>query len=159
VLWFDASLAARCCYAGANVLDSHYRHHFGGGYSQTFYCSLYELIALPLLFLAIRPAIPAPHLWPWIVISGMFLSLYLVPYFAALHNGDSSVIAALFSLGRIFTPVLSAILLSERFTLLECLGFLITIGGAMYASYQPGNMHVGLRALLLMVFSGLMIAH
>jgi drug/metabolite transporter (DMT)-like permease len=158
LIWIATALVTRASYAGCNVLDSHYRHHFGSGYSQLFYCNLYWVAIIPLVMLAAPPMLPALELWPWIIVSGFCGAVYLVPYFAALRTADSSVIAALFALGCIFTPVLAAVLVNEQLSVLEIAGFLVTISGAVFLSWKPGAMHFDTRSLLLMGASGFLSA-
>jgi drug/metabolite transporter (DMT)-like permease len=158
LLWIATALASRASYAGCNVLDSHYRHYFSSGVSQLFYCNLYWVAAIPLVLLAAPPVMPAMSLWPWIAVSGICGAVYLAPYFAALRVADSSVIAALFALGRIFTPVLAAILVSEQLSALEVAGFLVTVVGAVFLSWKPGAMRFDTRSLMLMGVSGFLSA-
>ncbi|MEJ2125692.1 MAG: hypothetical protein P8Y67_05655 [Alphaproteobacteria bacterium] len=158
MLWIATALVTRASYAGCNVLDSHYRHYFGSGYSQLFYCNLYWAAIVPLVMLAVPPVLPAPELWPWVIVSGFCGAVYLIPYFAALRTADSSVIAALFALGCIFTPVLAAFLVSEQLSAFEIAGFLVTISGAVFLSWKPGGMHFDTRSLMLMGVSGFLSA-
>lgn len=158
MLWISAALFCRLCFAGCNVLDSHLRHWFSSGASQSFFEVVYFTPLLIAMYVVLRPAMPAPHLWLWIALAGFFGAVYLLPYFGAIRHADSSVIAALFALGRIFTPILGALFLNERLAPLEMVGFVTTIAGAVYVSYKPSAMRFDMRSLLLMGLAGLLMA-
>jgi uncharacterized membrane protein len=70
-----------------------------------------------------------------IVISGIFLEIYLIPYFKALTLDDTSRVVPLFQFMPVFVLILSYVLLGESLTGRQLSGFvLIIIGGFVLAA-------------------------
>ncbi len=139
MLWLLPALLSRLCFAGCNIFASHFRDYFSTGYAQLFYGALYAFALLPLLFLVVQPVMPLSGEWPWLALSGILTSAYVIPYFAALRVADTSVVASLFVFSRVLTPFIAYILIRETLSVHEWVGFLITIPGGLLASYSPNH--------------------
>lgn len=86
-----------------------------------------------LIILLIRgfPILPVNHL-VIILLSGIFMELYLLPYFKALELEDASKIISLTQLVPVFTLLLSFIFLKERLTNQQYIGSLLIIVSAFF---------------------------
>lgn len=114
--------------AWANIVDGHFSNHsFRDVWVLLFYLGVIEIVFSPLLLLYAYPTIlPLGSIALLGVVTILdFVCLGL--YFKALQRTDTSIVAALFSLGKIFVPLLAFFLLDERLSLHQYVGFLIII--------------------------------
>lgn len=116
-------------------------------------------ISLFILFLNGFPIIFLGHLVP-IVVSGIFLELYLVPYFIALSLEDASRIIPLFEFIPIFILAMSYIFLGETLRTNQFLGFLFIFIGALIlgAKRVEGKIFKLRKAVYLMLLSGFLFS-
>lgn len=85
------------------------------------------------------PLIPFSSLLP-ILLAGIFLALYLAPYFQALFLEDASTVIPLFSFIPIITLILSAVFLKEVLLPKQFMGFLtIFVGGLILSLSGKGK--------------------
>lgn len=114
-------------HAGSNILDAHVCGHiFKKTSSFIFYLGLTNILVIPFLFF-----FGVPH-WSWpmapyIIFISFIEVFYLLPYFLSLKRMDTSIVAAMFSLGKVFLPVLSFFILSEELNNIQYVGFFIVI--------------------------------
>lgn len=87
-----------------------------------------HMLSLPLLGIALLLAASAV--------------CYLFPYYWALGEIDTSIVAALFSLGKVFIPVFAFFFLGERLGVLQYAGFALIIGSSIALSFEPGKFKV-----------------
>ncbi|OGH20786.1 MAG: hypothetical protein A3D74_05690 [Candidatus Levybacteria bacterium RIFCSPHIGHO2_02_FULL_37_13] len=94
------------------------------------------ILLLGILILAIKhfPILPLMPLI-LIILSGVFLYLYLIPYFQALVLDETSRIVPLFGASPIFVLIMSYLFLGESLSMKQIFGFvLILIGGFAISS-------------------------
>jgi len=126
------AFATPALHSAANILDSYFANHqFKRLAALIFFSSIANLLFMPLVFL-----VEAPHVLP----SKLFLAIGLIsvieiayqyPYLWSLRKTSTSVVTSLFSFGKIFTPAFAYLLVGERLTVHQYLGFLaITLCGA-----------------------------
>ncbi len=128
MLWLIAVLIGSACYALANVIDNYFSNKiFRDIHSLVFYASLFNVLFIPLVFFKEIPSLPTIAELPYFIILGITGVVYLFPYYKALQHDDTSVVVSLFSLGKIFVPVLAFFLVNERLSVFQYLGFLIII--------------------------------
>lgn len=128
---FFALLIAFCAplfHAGSNVLDSYVS---GSIFKRTstvvFYLGLTNIIVVPFLFLFGQPDMPNNiTIWYFIVL-GVIATFYQIPYFMALKRMDTSIVAAMFSLGTIILPFLAYFMVGEELLPVQYVGFFIVI--------------------------------
>lgn len=99
-----------------------------------FYASLMSFLFLPFLFIFGTPTLPSPLAFCCYFILAAIDVIYLWPYYKALRQMDTSVVAALFSLGQITIPVLTWLLLNEKLHLSQYAGFFIIISSSVILS-------------------------
>ncbi len=95
-----------------------------------------------------------------IILSGMFLTFYLVPYYSAMKMEDASRVVPYFQFIPIFVLVFSYLFLHEVLNLWQLLGFLvILVGGYLLAIEDFKISYFKLRkSILLVIFSSFLIA-
>lgn len=79
------------------------------------------------VFLVATPTLPPLGAFLFLVPIAVCDVLYLGPYYKALKVADSSVVAALFSLNRIFVPLLAYLLFNEILQPIQYAGFVVVI--------------------------------
>jgi drug/metabolite transporter (DMT)-like permease len=88
-------------------------------------------------------------------ILGLLDLLYLIPYYKSLKNIDTSIVVALFALGRIIIPILGYILLDEKLRHTQYFGFFIIILSSILLSSQKIKSLKINKAFCLMILSSL----
>lgn len=115
-------------HAVSNIIDSHFSNSlFKKVPTLVFYGCITNFIALPVLFFFGWPQAVPLHLIPLIFLSATLGFVYLFPYYMALKKVDTSIVAALFSLGKIILPVLAFFIVGEKLSNLQYFGFSIII--------------------------------
>ncbi len=123
-----------------------------------FYVSLMNAAFIPLIFIFGQPSIPSIDcLWLYVILA-LFDVVYLYPYYTAMKVIDTSIVAALFSLGQIIVPVLSFFLLDEVLSLHQYIGFAIIIMASVALSIKNGRIPRLSRAFWYMVMSSLAVS-
>lgn len=159
-MWIVFAFIPAVVDAYANIVDGHFSNtKFKDPWILIFYLGVLELLFVPLLFLYRLPVI-----LPWQAASlfgvATFLDfLYLAFYLKALQKTDTSIIAALFSLGKITVPIMAFFVLHERLTWTQYIGFLVIITAAiaLTTSRVQGRVHFN-KAILFMSASSLVHA-
>lgn len=158
-MWFFWALFSRLISAGSNVVESHYYHKiFKSGVGQTFISSLYWIVILPVLYVFAHPALPAFGLWPWIILAALSYILCLQTFYAAYAFADTSSVASLFTIGRVFVPIFAFFLYGEQLSLWGYFGFVLVMIGSLVLSYRPNSKGFDFRPLGLSLLSGFFFA-
>lgn len=117
-------------WAGSQILDSHVSNNlFRKNSSVIFYLGLTNLFVLPFIVWWGGSDVMAfpKEVW-WIIALAVALEIgFQIPYFLALRRMDVSIIAAMFSSGRIFMPVLAYYIVGEELKLIQYIGFFVII--------------------------------
>lgn len=126
--WILIAFISPILHGFANILDNYLANKLFKKLSTLiFYSSILNVVFLPFVFLIQIPDLPPAHLLPFFLLIGLIEVFYLFPYYKALQSEDTSVITALFSLGRIFVPILAFIFVREVLHFTQYLGFLIIV--------------------------------
>ena len=124
-------------------------------YVLTFYKSITNVIFVPILLLIYPPIVPSYYLIFMYFILGLLDLLYLIPYYKALKNIDTSIVVALFALGRIIIPIFGYFFLDEKLKRVQYIGFLIIIISSILLSSQKLKSLKINKAFCLMLLSSL----
>jgi len=137
MIWLVAAIVAPLLQGIANVLDNYLANRlFKNLWTLTFYSTLLNVAFLPLILVFQVPALPSLELLPFFFLIGLIQVFYLVPYYKALQKAETSVVTALFSLGRIFVPVLAFLLVGEVLYPIQYAGFLMVIAASVALSFN-----------------------
>lgn len=112
----------------SNILDAHVAGKmFKKLTSVIFFNGLTNFLAVPfILFFGDIQSVPR-HLVPYILLVNVIDVFYQFPYYAALKKVDTSIVAAMFSLGKIIIPILAWFMIDEKLYYTQYLGFGIVI--------------------------------
>lgn len=146
-------------YAMAVIIESQLSNHtFKRQTTMIFYISLMNAVFLPLILLFGMPSIPPMQcLWLYLLLAILDI-VYLYPYYTAMKVIDTSIVAALFSLGEVTVPILSFLLLGEVLNLHQYVGFAIIIMASVALSIKGSRIPKLSRAFYYMVFASLLIS-
>ncbi|OGL98165.1 hypothetical protein A2318_01465 [Candidatus Uhrbacteria bacterium RIFOXYB2_FULL_45_11] len=128
MLWIFIAFLAPVLHGFANILDNYLTNQrFKNIWTLTFYSTLFNALFLPFIFFIEVPGIPPVSAVPFLLLVGTIDILYLFPYYKALQSDDTSVVSALFSLGKILIPLFAFLFVGEQLHLTQYLGFFILI--------------------------------
>ncbi len=126
--WLIFALLEPIFHGLANVIDNHFTNNlFKKTTTLIFFASFTNLLFLPIIFLLDFPSLITFAQIPFFTILGLTGIGYLYPYYKALKNDDTSVVVSLFSLGKIFVPLLAFLLVGEILEPTQYLGFFVII--------------------------------
>ncbi len=123
-----------------------------------FYISLMNIVFLPLIFLFGQPDIPRADCLKLYLLLATFDVLYLYPYYTAMKVIDTSIVAALLSLGNVIIPIMSYFLLDEVLNLHQYIGFTIIIMSSIALSIKGDRAPKLSRAFWYMMLASFMIS-
>lgn len=138
----------------SNIIDSKF--------SNTVFPKLSVLLffgmAFNLVFLPFVMFISPPHLLPLPLLGLVFCIslievLYLFPYYWSLRTTDTSVVAALFSLGEAMIPIMAFFFLHERLAPIRYIGFGIIIISAIMITLDMKKIRLNASFFLMLAAS------
>jgi drug/metabolite transporter (DMT)-like permease len=137
-------------HAWANVLDSYFSNKlFERLTPLIFFSTIIELCVLPIIWIISPPSFISLNVAAIIFAISLIEVLYLYPYYWSLRHTDTSVVASLFSLGRIFVPLFAFFVVGERLSGWQYLGFFILIAASVLLALDIRKMKLN-RAFFLM---------
>jgi drug/metabolite transporter (DMT)-like permease len=123
-------------YAPANILDSYLSNRFKSKLPLVvLFNSLIPVILCPILLIWGIHTISFSILWVIIAI-GLIETLYQFPYLRAFQLHDTSSVTSLFAIGRIFIPLFAFLMVGERITISQYIGFFIIILTSILLTYS-----------------------
>lgn len=134
----------------------------GGNEIMIFMGGLTYIIIMPALYFLIDQ----PLLLPWqdiviLILIGAFSTLMWLPYFIALRDSEASLIIPILQLAPIFVFIMGYIFLGETLSLVQAIGSVLLIIGAILLSwhFEGGRFHKKPFFLMLLVsfFVGLQV--
>ncbi len=128
MIWLLFAIIGAMTHGLANIIDNYFTNKlFKKIHVLVFYTTVINLLFLPIIILIQTPEIISLNLLPFFIILGLTDLTYLFPYYKALQSDDTSVVASLFSIGKVFVPVLAFLTIGEVLNLNQYIGFLIII--------------------------------
>lgn len=142
------------------LIDSHLVNNiFKNKFTLIALSWILNLAFLPIILLLWTPNLfDINLLWAFLLIA--FLEVfYLLPYFKALENDDSSSVASFFTLGRIIIPILSYFIAKETLNPQQYLWFIIIIISTFGLSFFKLDWKIKLnKSVGYMIISSLLIS-
>lgn len=133
--WIFVALLGPMLHALSSIIDNYFTGTvFKNAWVQIFYVTFFWILFLPFTFFFGMPSVPPLHLFPFLFLIGFIQVVYAYPYLMALRHEDTSVVNSLFSLGKIFIPVLAFFFLGEMLHGYQYLGFVLIISGSAFLS-------------------------
>jgi drug/metabolite transporter (DMT)-like permease len=136
--WILVAFLEPVLHAWANILDSNLINRvFKNAWSLTVFIAAADLLFLPIIWLLDKPHLISWQLVPYVILIAFIELVYAYPYYKALEDDDTSVAISLFSLGKIFVPVLAFIFVNERLNLSQYFGFLLIVVCSAALTFNP----------------------
>lgn len=140
-----------------NVMDNTFVNKLSTPLAILFYTSMVKLLLVPLLFFFGLPYLPPLRPLLLLVLIGILEISYLFLYLRALQEDDTSVVASLFSLGKILIPIYAFFIVAERLFFRQYVGFIIIVLCAAILTLE-GKRFAFNKSFLLMTLSALLTA-
>ena len=147
-------------HAVSNILDARVSNFmFKSNSSTIFYLGITNLFVLPfLVLLGGMDILYVPiNMWPILFVVALFEILYQIPYFKSLKRVDTSIVGALFSLGKILLPVFAFVIVGEKLCFWQYIGFFVIIISTLFLNLKKGVCFQINFAFYLMLMASLMI--
>ena len=123
-----------------------------------FYVSLTNALFVPLLFCFGVPTLPHIECLGIYFLLAILDIAYLYPFYIALKKTDTSIVSSLFTIGKIFIPIISFIVLKDVLTLQQYIGFAIIIFASLFLNMKQGMSLKINKAFYLMFLSSLLLS-
>lgn len=147
-------------HAVSNILDARVSNFlFKTNSSTIFYLGITNLFVLPFLILfgGVNILNISINTLPILFVVALFEILYQIPYFKSLKRIDTSVVGAMFSLGKILLPVFAFIIVGEKLCVWQYIGFFVIIIATLCLNLKKGVSFQINFAFYLMLIASLMI--
>ncbi len=136
------------------IVDAHFSNNiFKKVPSLVFYATISNIIIIPFLFLFGTPIIPPLEILAILFIISLIEVCYQIPYYHALRNIDTSIVVALFSLGKIAVPVLAYFIVDEKLSLTQYCGFGIILLSTFLLNFDIKKLKINIAFFLMLVVS------
>ena len=145
-------------HAVSNIVDAHLSNKvFRKLLTLIFYNCLTNFLAAPMVLIFGWPQWYGWEIMSVLAVVGIIDVLYQIPYYEALRRGDTSVIAAWFSLGYVLVPVLAYFMVDERLGVVQYVGFGIIIAASVVLNIEnPRKIRIN-KAFYLMLLSSFLL--
>ena len=136
------------------IVDAHFSNNiFKKVPSLVFYATISNIIIIPFLFFFGTPIIPSLEILAILFIISLIEVCYQIPYYHALRNIDTSIVVALFSLGKIAIPVLAYFIVNEKLSLIQYCGFGIILLSTFLLNFNIKKLKINIAFFLMLVVS------
>ena len=136
------------------IVDAHFSNNiFKKVPSLVFYATISNIIIIPFLFLFGTPIIPPLEILAILFIISLIEVCYQIPYYHALRNIDTSIVVALFSLGKIAIPVLAYFIVNEKLNFTQYCGFGIILLSTFLLNFDIKKLKINIAFFLMLVVS------
>lgn len=142
----------------SNVFDGELsRNTFKSVWTIVILNGLLIIPALPIIYLLLEPKGISVNQTLLVLVVATIEVFYQIPYYKALQNTDTSVVASLFGFGRIFTPVFAYFIIQEVLDPVQYMGFAIIIVVSILASFDRKTFKIN-KAFYYMVPVAILLA-
>ncbi|HEY4799840.1 MAG TPA: EamA family transporter [Bacteroidia bacterium] len=157
ILGIILAIVTAALHAGSNILDGFFSVKiFDRLANLIFFSCLINLLILPVIFIWDKPQILSLSLFGVIIIVSLINVIYQYPYYWSLQKTDTSVVISLFSLGKIFTPLLAFIIVNEHLEKAQYAGFFVIICASVLLTLDFKNLRFS-PVFMLMLFVSIML--
>lgn len=121
----------------SNILDSKLsRKTFNSVWTIIVLNGILAIPIIPLLVIILQPKTILIDQVLIVLIVSFIEVFYQFPYYKALRESDTSIIIALFGLGRIFTPIFAYFMINEILSPTQYIGFFIIVIASIFVSFN-----------------------
>ncbi len=159
MIFLIASLLSAVFFGVAVLIESQLSNRtFKHPTTMIFYISLMNAVFLPLVLFVGLPTIPSVWAFGCYVILAAIDVVYLYPFYMSMKVIDTSIVAALFSLGKITIPFMTFLLLGEKLFLEQYIGFVIIVLASVALSIKGNRVPKLNKAFWYMLFASFLRA-
>ncbi len=149
IAFFAPILHALSC-----IVDSHFSNNiFKKTSSLVFYATITNMLLIPFLFFFGTPSIPPFQIFIVLLMIACVEVFYQIPYYSALRHVDTSVVVALFSLGKVAVPVLAFFIVDEKLEFAQYVGFGIIVLSAFCLNFDIKKLKLNIAFFLMLIVS------
>ena len=142
----------------SNILDRHLADTlFKRLTPLVFLSSCTGLFLLPVVFLIDAPQLVSTNLLTIAFLIAGIEVLYIYPYYWSLKHIDTSIVASLFSLGKVSVPLFAFVLVGEVLSPMQYVGFVLIILSSVTLTFDWKKLRFN-QAFLLMLFVSMILA-
>lgn len=147
-------------HALCNIIDNYMTSKlFTNVWTLIFYGEMVGILFLPLLFLFERPDLSPPLMMlPLFGLLALIEVWYLYPYYKALSHDDTSVVASLFSLGKVTVPLFAFLMVGEILTCIQYLGFALIVVASSLLTYDKWAKLKFNKSLFYMLWTSIILS-
>ncbi len=136
------------------IIDAHFSNDvFKKTSTLIFYANISNIIIIPFLFIFGTPSVPSFAVFVILFIVAFIDVFYQLPYYMALRNIDTSIIVALFSLGKITVPVLAFFIVGEKLSLVQYSGFGLILLSSFVLNFDIKKFKLNIAFFLMLLVS------
>lgn len=159
MFWIGIALLNPIFHALSNVIDTYLSNRLiRNVWSLGFFTGFFTVFFLPIVILIQRPEVPPLHLLPYFFLIGAIEVFYLFPYYKSLQDEDTSIVAALFSLGKFFIPIFSYLFVGEILQFSQYVGFFIIVMASMILTLKKTDKIRLNKSFFYMLLAGFLLA-
>lgn len=162
--WFGATILAVALWAASSFIDKYLlsKYFDRGRIGAMAISASFTSFLVPLLIFILNSDVVGTTSTKNIfilIIGGMLMSLYLIPYYYALEDEDTSLVSPLFQIIPVFTYTLGFIFLGEVLTIGQIVGALVVMAGSVFLSLDFNRaVRFKWRVFLLMLLSSFIVS-
>lgn len=139
-------------HAWSNVLDGYFSNKiFQKLSSLIFFGSFVNILFLPLVLFIGMPSKISIGLVLILIPIALIEVCFQYPYYWSLRSTDPSIVSSLFSLGKVFVPILAFFIVGERLSIFQYVGFGIIVVSSVFLTFNPKKFRLN-KAFYLMLF-------
>lgn len=144
-------------HAWSNIIDGYFSNNlFKRIPTLVWFSVLSALLFLPIVIVLDPPKLVSFSVLGILVLIALIEVLYQYPYYYAFRHADTSIVASLFSLGKIFAPLFAFFLVREHLTTLQYLGFFIVIVSGAFLTLDLKKLKFNQAFFLMLGVSSLL---
>ncbi len=142
----------------ANIIDNYFTNKiFKKLEVLVFISQIFGLLLLPIVCFIDLPHLVSIQALIILFIIALIEILYLFPYYYSLRHADTSVVAALFSVGKLFVPLFAFLFIHEQLSSYQYIGFFILTLSSIILSVDFKKMSLN-KAFAAMLGVSMMLA-
>lgn len=139
------------------IVDAHLSNNvFEKIPSLVFYATISNILIIPFLFLFGTPVLPPLKVLTVLFVIACIEVFYQIPYYLALRNIDTSIVVALFSLGKIAVPVLAYFIVDEKLSFWQYAGFALIVSSGFFLNFDLKKCKLNSAFFLMLIVSVLL---
>ncbi|MDB5204165.1 MAG: Conserved hypothetical rane protein family [Candidatus Taylorbacteria bacterium] len=153
-----AALLGAIAHGWTNIVDNYFSDKiFKRLANLIFFSAFVNLIFLPVVLVTDFPKSIPVHLWGALIIISLIEVFYSYPYYWSLQRMDTSIIVSLFSIGKIFSPLLAFFIVGEHLGIIQYIGFFLIIISSVCLTFDPNKFRLNKAFLLMLIVSILLV--